>query len=661
MERSIHTCHFILASAFDIGCAHVVALESSPFALTRLCIIRAFYMESWDLRDASGRYCLPQRFFSQRSRLSGYRQTRAERYPVAYLFRAAASAPVSLNCGDRAKPQRCRSSFLVPMVLFAVRVSSGGVLGESRGLAKMLQLLKRLFGKKVDIVIITVKEEEYKAVIDRLPNWKTLPRSNRTYNLGKIKRNVIRSRDGENYSVAVVRLPEQGVIVATNTTRDAIADLEPNWIVLVGIAGSLPHNEFTLGDVVVATRLHDFTVGAFIEGSRPEFRSRGGAIHKVIQDLIGFLPSIEPSFVDWKSPSAIGIPRPSVDRSEGSLYGDEPWRQKIRSNLTRNFWAEGHRTTPMFTTQAIAGTSFLIKDTQLIEQWREQARDLGAVEMELPGVYEAAHQKHREYPVLAIRGISDIVGLKRETEWTSYACQTAASFCISLLENLPAHFLRDSCHGAGQERQQAGKPPIKRPLWRWIAVFLFPLILVVLGYMVYKAKFVPLSILSARADIRSIESAVDGDEVCSVETNAAADGSAARLWVRATPLRWQVLLVEAPVGSEDFRFFKEGKLLATRTQWAGKFRQEYVDPDNGGCTIGIDHLNSDGTIRELEYTDCRSTDQRKGPYNTFFWSDAPFKQPDPRGHPCALAPPRMGASPNPNIPPSLMPSLRPYP
>ncbi len=40
-------------------------------------------------------------------------------------------------------------------------------------------------------------------------------------------------------------------------------------------------------------------------------------------------------------------------------------------------------------------------------------------------------------PVLAVRGISDIVGFKRSPEWTSYACHTAASFLVALLRGYP--------------------------------------------------------------------------------------------------------------------------------------------------------------------------------------------------------------------------------
>jgi nucleoside phosphorylase len=40
-------------------------------------------------------------------------------------------------------------------------------------------------------------------------------------------------------------------------------------------------------------------------------------------------------------------------------------------------------------------------------------------------------------PLLAIRGISDVVGLKREPGWTAYACHSAAAFVRAFLATRP--------------------------------------------------------------------------------------------------------------------------------------------------------------------------------------------------------------------------------
>jgi hypothetical protein len=53
--------------------------------------------------------------------------------------------------------------------------------------------------------------------------------------------------------------------------------------------------------------------------------------------------------------------------------------------------------------------------------------------MEISGAYEAARSISGDLPVIVIRGISDIIGFKRDSKWTEYACQTAASFCRAML------------------------------------------------------------------------------------------------------------------------------------------------------------------------------------------------------------------------------------
>src|SRR5262249_2005043 len=116
---------------------------------------------------------------------------------------------------------------------------------------------RRRTRRRVDVAIITIREDENRAVLDRVSNQTVLAGRNRTYSVGEI--------DGQDHcTVAVVRTPEQGPGAAQDTARDAIEDLDPTWIMVVGIAGAVPDNEFTLGDVVVATRLHDFSVGALL-------------------------------------------------------------------------------------------------------------------------------------------------------------------------------------------------------------------------------------------------------------------------------------------------------------------------------------------------------------------------------------------------------------
>ena len=74
----------------------------------------------------------------------------------------------------------------------------------------------------------------------------------------------------------------------------------------------------------------------------------------------------------------------------------------------------------------IVSSDRLIKDPELLQQWRRVLKSVAAVEMESAGVYLLC-QRH-PLPFLAIRGMSDIVGWKRDEAWTLYACHTAAAY-----------------------------------------------------------------------------------------------------------------------------------------------------------------------------------------------------------------------------------------
>ena len=282
---------------------------------------------------------------------------------------------------------------------------------------------------QVDFAIITIREDEFKATLQRFPP-DDLVDGQRRYSLS-----FLTLKTGEKRLVVIIRTSEQGEGEAQNAARDLIEDLDPDWLVLVGIAGGVPAREFTLGDVVLATRLHDFTIEARVQDQPSEYGVTGGPMHKVAQDFLAVLPAHElrGDFAGWNNEDAIRMSKPPVILNEENFYGDEKWIAKVRDSLTTHF-PDGKSTRgPLFTTGPTASSDRLIKDTQILQEWRRAARHIVNVEMELGGVYRAARRRHREYPILAIRGLSDVVGFKRDDSWTEYACHSAASFAHALI------------------------------------------------------------------------------------------------------------------------------------------------------------------------------------------------------------------------------------
>lgn len=290
--------------------------------------------------------------------------------------------------------------------------------------------LKSIKGK-IDFAIISIREDEFVSVLKRFaPDSYAL--GDQRYEIGSV-----RSKGGGHYNFAAVRSAEQGRAHAQKVATDLIGDLAPRWLLVVGIGGAVPSMDFTLGDVVCATRVHDFSVRAAKEGAKDTYNAGGGPMHPEIRRLLGGLPgTVRQQLGDWNSPEAVGIDKPRLrvpGANSDRYYGDVKWRAEVRRTLLHHFPRGQPPRRPLVTSQPVATSDVLVKSTELLSQWQEYARGVAAVEMELGGVYLAATGINRDHPILAIRGISDIVGFKREEEWTKYACATAAAFAYALM------------------------------------------------------------------------------------------------------------------------------------------------------------------------------------------------------------------------------------
>ncbi len=308
----------------------------------------------------------------------------------------------------------------------------------------------------VDFAIITIKEEEFDAVLRRYPPTKS--RSGLwEYNVADVP---VPGEDHRFYKVAIVRCLKQATNEAQSITAYVIEDLEPRWILLVGIAGAIPAPEYTLGDVVVSTRIYDLNVGALAPGDDHQYAITSDSIHEDFAPFVANLPANRAALGDWNAPERIGRPRPTVDvaRIEELLNGDQEWKGKIRRSIHRHFGTPTARErNPVFTAGPIASSDDLIKDPQILQRWLTHARDIYAVEMESAGVHAAARRRGHSYPFVSIRGLSDVVGLTRDHDWTMYACETAGSFTRAFTDMLAPRPKRT------ERLRPRLDPPVDRP------------------------------------------------------------------------------------------------------------------------------------------------------------------------------------------------------
>lgn len=280
----------------------------------------------------------------------------------------------------------------------------------------------------IDIGILTIRDDEFKAVLEVFPDNHSIFRGrHREYTL-----RTAHTAGGFAYRLAILRQVEQGNGEAQEAARDMVDDLQPSLLLLVGIAGGLPSDDFTLGDVVLSTRIVDFSIEARRFEEPATYNSGGGPISKAIATGVANLSAREAELGTWTS--ALPAKPPVSWSGKKQLYGPAKWKKELKEKLEAHYGLAAKPRAPLFVAGSIASSDRLVKDPTVLFPWVTTARSLLAVEMESAGVHRATRDRT---PMLAIRGLSDIVGLKRHDAWTKYACASAAAFTKAYLRTKP--------------------------------------------------------------------------------------------------------------------------------------------------------------------------------------------------------------------------------
>ena len=283
----------------------------------------------------------------------------------------------------------------------------------------------------IDFGIITIRQDEYDAVLDRFEGEDS-PEGERNYRIS----DVIANEAGEVIRVAIVRCTEPGLGEAQSVANDLINDLAPECLLAVGIAGGIRDDDFSLGDVVVATYIHDFSMEAVLKSGK-EFNLRGAPLQKSVQNLAVSLKSYDKKLGDWAHDAYIPKEIPPVEYQNPKLYyGPKAWKEKVYKSLEKHFGENAKRRSPKVVDGAVASSDRLIKNVEYTQNLLSFVRSTRAVEMEVAGVYRATRKaKRKDYLVTTIRGISDIIGFDRDDGWTKYACQSAAAFTYAFVKS----------------------------------------------------------------------------------------------------------------------------------------------------------------------------------------------------------------------------------
>ncbi|MGH7866647.1 MAG: hypothetical protein ACREP9_03195, partial [Candidatus Dormibacteraceae bacterium] len=211
----------------------------------------------------------------------------------------------------------------------------------------------------IDVGILTIREDEFRAVLQAFPDDHGIYK-------GRHREYALRTADagqGERYRLAILRQIEQGNGEAQEAARDLIDDLQPSLLLVVGIAGGLPSDDLSLGDVVLATRILDFSLEARKFKESPTYNVGGGPIAKSIAVGVANLNARQADLGEWW----VDLPsKPSVSLAESRFYGPKPWRRLVREKVHVHYGKGVAARAPVFSGGSIASSDRLVKDPRVL-------------------------------------------------------------------------------------------------------------------------------------------------------------------------------------------------------------------------------------------------------------------------------------------------------
>jgi adenosylhomocysteine nucleosidase len=196
-----------------------------------------------------------------------------------------------------------------------------------------------------------------------------------------------------------------GRLQASLATTDAIKRWNPNYVILIGIAGGIQEKGISLGDVLISSRVIDYELQKVRRDGDNEIRYRP---HEADPRLVGAARELRD--IDWFKAKEISSLRPNSN-------------------------------TPTKHIGCVASGDKVITTQEYLARYRASWPEMIGVEMEAAGVASACFQAVSKPGFIMIKGVSDLAdhskGASCTQKWRRYACVIAATFLKSLLLSGP--------------------------------------------------------------------------------------------------------------------------------------------------------------------------------------------------------------------------------
>jgi nucleoside phosphorylase len=195
--------------------------------------------------------------------------------------------------------------------------------------------------------------------------------------------------EGHKLTVCATFAPRMGMVSSALTTASLISLLKPRLVVMSGICAGV-RGKVNMGDVLFADPAWDFQSGKRVrDGKNTQFSMRP---HQ--------------------------IPTPHKIRRHMELIRDD---KDALTKLTSDFDGDAPGITRVVLGPVASGSSVLA-DGEVVKEIRAQHQDLIGIEMEISGLYAAAHAASAPQPkFFAARGVCDFADPDKDNTHQRYA------------------------------------------------------------------------------------------------------------------------------------------------------------------------------------------------------------------------------------------------
>lgn len=268
---------------------------------------------------------------------------------------------------------------------------------------------------QVDLAIIcALAEPELEEVLKLSWNWsEAKPISDAIF----IHEGYIETTDGQRITVCAMAAPRMGMVSTALHSAGIISLLRPHLLTMCGICAGVK-GKTDIGDVILAEPAWDYQSG------------------KRVRDKKNSVFSIAPHQL---------YPNHVVRTHVQQLANDKKIMQEIYGNYT------GGRPSnvPELKLGPLASGSAVLADGEAIHEIKAQHRNLHGIEMEVYGMYAAAHTAPRPQPmVFAMKAVCDFADPDKDNDFQRYAAYNSANTLKILMERYGLRLLGRTAVGS---------------------------------------------------------------------------------------------------------------------------------------------------------------------------------------------------------------------